>query len=137
MDAANRTGRIRTDTATKSSQAPQSLKQADGPHAVGRWQIAQLWKQYFSELLNVTRAAHPDLSSIAPVNQAEQINCAPPSFDETQAMIERLKNHKAAGVDGILAESLKLGGEALTAWLHEIILGVWESERAPDEWKQA
>ena len=137
LHAAYNLVRIRTDTDTKSSQIPQNMKRADGTHAIGRQQNAQLKKQYFSELLNVSREAQPDLSTISPISQEISVNCAPPSLKETSAVIDMLKNHKASGIEGIPAETLKAGGRLLTRWLHEVILGVWESERAPAEWKQA
>ena len=137
LHAAYRTVRLRTETDSKTSQIPESMKRADGTHAIGRQQNALLKKQYFSELLNVSRVADPDLDSIVPSSQSHFINCSPPTLEETRDMIEKLKNHKAAGIDEIPAEVLKWGGKSITAWLHEIILGVWESERAPAEWKQA
>lgn len=52
-------------------------------------------------------------------------------------MVDKLKRHKAAGVDEISADILKVGGPSLVVWLHEIIKGVWDTCQAPKEWKQA
>ena len=113
------------------------MKRADGSPAVGRQQNAQLKKEYFSDLLNVSRGVQPDVSSLVIPDHTCTIDDSPPSLEDTQRMIDKLKNHKAAGVDEICAEVLKGGGESVTAWLHKIIAGVWATEKAPTEWKLA
>ena len=60
-----------------------------------------------------------------------------PSLEEVRAALFRLKNRKAAGMDGIPVELLKHGGESTVIWLHAIICKVWETERAPKAWKEA
>ena len=129
--------KLRTDAAGKHKQMPDNMRRSDGTPAMGPQQNAQLKKQYFSDLLNVSRDARPDLSKCTLPEQTSAIDDSPPSLEETQLMIDRLKNHKAAGVDEIAAEILKGGGQSLVTWLHEIIVGVWASGVAPKEWKQA
>lgn len=116
------------------------MKRAEGTHAIGRQQNAHLKRRYFSELLNVSRNAEPDLSRLVFPEQSYAPDDSPPSLEETQLMIAKLKNHKAAGINEIAAEVLKGGVESLVKWLHEIIVGVWEAGQAPLtplEWKQA
>eukprot|EP00923_Selenidium_pygospionis_P040756 GHVN01070515.1.p1 GENE.GHVN01070515.1~~GHVN01070515.1.p1 ORF type:complete len:1235 (-),score=133.71 GHVN01070515.1:257-3961(-) len=59
----------------------------------------------------------------------------PPTFQETQAAIQQMRNDKAPGADGIEAEIFKLGGEELQRQLHHLFERVWESEMVPLEWK--
>ena len=59
-------------------------------------------------------------------------------LSEIQAAVDKLKNHKAAGVCRILPEMMKYGGEAVTKWLHHIALAqVWITGVAPADWKKA
>ena len=48
----------------------------------------------------------------------------------------RLKNRKAAGPDGLMAEHLKLGGESVVIWLMNILNAVIELEVVPDVLKR-
>ena len=49
------------------------------------------------------------------------IKCDPPSFVETQAVVNRLKWGKAPGICGIHAELLKAGGNAAHMSLHAVL----------------
>ena len=67
----------------------------------------------------------------------------PPTELETKEAIRKLRNHKAAGVDGVHAEMLKVGldekegGAWLVKWVHRVILCVWEREKVPEDWQKA
>ena len=137
LHSAYKAVRLRTEEAGKRKKMPDSMKRADGSQAEGPQQNAQLKKHYFSNLLIVARKPSPDRSRLVLPEQTCVPDCSPPCLDETQLMIDKLKSHKAAGVDEITAEVLKMGGDSVVAWLHEIIVDVWESGKAPPEWKQA
>ncbi len=56
---------------------------------------------------------------------------------EVQNAIERLKGGNAAGMDGITAEMLKYGGDAVVEWTLLICEQAWKKEEVPDDWKKA
>ena len=58
----------------------------------------------------------------------------PPSIEETQKAIRRLKNNKPPGTDGIAAELVKNGGARLENEIHQIVTEVWDSESMPCDW---
>ena len=51
-----------------------------------------------------------------------------PTLGEVVKAIEQVKSSKAAGKDDIPAELLKVDGQYIVEWLHEIIRDVWEQE---------
>jgi hypothetical protein len=63
-------------------------------------------------------------------------DASPPTLDEVVAAISGLHN-TAPGADGINAQLLKLGAEAVAKELHAIISDVWASGYAPQAWKEA
>ena len=62
------------------------------------------------------------------------INCGPPSFVETQAVLNRLKWGKALGICGIHAELLKAGGNAALVSLHAVLCSAWNTGIIPTDW---
>ena len=64
------------------------------------------------------------------------INCGPPLFVETQAVLNLLKWGKAPGICGIHAELLKAGGNAVLMSLHPVLCSVWNTGIIPTEWKR-
>ena len=64
------------------------------------------------------------------------INCGPPSFVETQAVVNWLKWGKAPGIFGIRAELLKAGGNAVLMSLHVVLCSVWNTGIIPTDWKR-
>ena len=130
--------KLRDASTARSQCMPDNMRRADGELVVGQKQNANLKKQYFSALLNVSRNVAPDLSTLA--SHASISGCiddSTPSLEEVQSMIQKLKSHRAAGVDEIAAEILKWGGDSVCSWLHRIITATWESEVAPADWKKA
>lgn len=48
-----------------------------------------------------------------------------------------LKNNKSLGEDGLQAELLKNGGKELNKWVWCLIKSIWNTEKLPEEWKNA
>ncbi|VDO62979.1 unnamed protein product [Schistosoma margrebowiei] len=64
------------------------------------------WVEYFEKLLNIQAPLNPPDIKTAHTNLP--INVAPPTIEEVNMDISRIKGGKAAGPDNIRAESLKL-----------------------------
>ena len=60
----------------------------------------------------------------------------PPSFVETQAVVNRLKWGKASGISGIHAELLKAGENAVLMSLHAVLCSAWNTGVIPTDWKR-
>ena len=91
------------------------------------------WRDYFSQLLNV--------HGIHDVRQTEthlsEALVPEPSAFEVDLAIEKLKSHKSAGIDQILAELIKEGGRTIRYQIHKLIVSIWNKEELPEEWKES
>lgn len=58
------------------------------------------------------------------------------SREELRVVLRRLKDRKAAGVDGILSKMWKDGGEGLEGWILEMSNRVWRGEGWLEEWNE-
>ena len=56
------------------------------------------------------------------------------TLEEVEKIAKRLKNCKAAGVDGIVNETLRFGGENMNQLLLQLCKIMFENEMVPDEW---
>ena len=58
-----------------------------------------------------------------------------PALEEVRFAIRKLKNGRAAGLNGICPELLKCAEEPVSNALHELFQRVWRSGRVAVEWK--
>ncbi len=56
---------------------------------------------------------------------------------EVEKAIARLNCGKAAGMDGLTAEMLKYGGDAVMEWMLLICEQAWKKGEVPHDWKKA
>jgi hypothetical protein len=47
-----------------------------------------------------------------------------------------LKSYKSPGIDQILDEFIKAGGETLCPEIHKLICSMWYKEELPQQWKE-
>jgi Reverse transcriptase (RNA-dependent DNA polymerase) len=115
---------------------PQNLcfRKQDGKLALTNQENCQELAQYFSNLLNCpepsTRFTKEDCANAHPKSQ-------PPTQEEIQNHIKKLKNNRTSGEDGIIAELLKNLGPNTLQELTKIINNIWETEKLPEDWKCA
>lgn len=132
--------RLRDDLDRVQPLHAKKLRRPDGSYTSEPKEKASLLRQYFSTLLNCRRPIAPALRAqltTATPDEAGHMSVDPPNKCEVEAAVKKLKNHKAAGLCGILPEMLKCSGEAGTNMLHTLITRVWESGRAPADWKRS
>lgn len=94
--------------------------------------IDNRWKEYFSELLNVEEQDQP--AEIEEVNQIEVEELNYIHREEVKVAINKMKNGKSPGIDGIPAEIYKGGGECIEEWLTKIFNQAWSQEKIPIDW---
>lgn len=55
--------------------------------------------------------------------------------EEVGRAIERLKNKKVPGIDGIPMEAWRYGGAAIRKGLTELLRRIWNRDNLPENWK--
>ncbi|GIY04458.1 DUF1758 domain-containing protein [Caerostris darwini] len=97
--------------------------------------VIERWVEHFNQLLKTGTQTPSQVIIEAPAEEYEEEDLIEtPTIDEVQDIIDKLKNHKAAGPDEIPSELIKYGGKKLTRIIYEIIILIWESETVPKEW---
>ena len=98
--------------------------------------VIRRWTEHFEELLGSVGEA----SMEAPEDEEEAGEFEDdreelvPFYDEVYEALEKLKNNKAAGSDGLPGELLKsTGGDFIKEFAH-LIERIWLEEVMPDEW---
>jgi hypothetical protein len=71
------------------------------------------WAEYFKELLNPNNPTDRNEEDIQLPFQTAQPYIAEPTLQEVEFEILKLKNFKEPGIDNLLGELLKHGGNAL------------------------
>ena len=92
----------------------------DGKDRLGRW------KRHFESVLNVGSSMSVELQNSQSTGDDD---LAELTIEEVRNAVKRLKNGKAAGDDGVVAELLKYGGEDVIEWMFEVLTEVWRERR--------
>ena len=96
-------------TFRQAEQAGMSLlvrKDDKGNILIGKQQVLQRWKHYFTEALN--RELAPDMKSEWEMeNLNEKVEISPPTYNEINGIIQKLKNNKTPCPDNIISELIK------------------------------
>ncbi|XP_037928856.1 uncharacterized protein LOC119663271 [Teleopsis dalmanni] len=98
--------------------------------------VLKVWKEHFSKLLsgddNINSAIE-EMPSVSPIEN-DDVEIPPHSHNEVCVAIQRLKNNKAAGADGLPAELFKAGGNMLIGCMHHLICRILLDESMPSDW---
>jgi len=60
-----------------------------------------------------------------------------PTKQEMKAVVDKLKNNKVPGPDGIPSEILKVGYKCTEHRIYELTVQIWNEERIPTSWAEA
>jgi hypothetical protein len=100
----------------------------------GKQGVLDRWQEFFTELLNGEESRQTPHNGIPDIEYNNNEDVPPPTFSEVQTAIQRLKNNKSAGTDGIPAELLKAAGTNFISAFHLLLQKIWIAESMPEEW---
>ena len=112
-------------------------RKADGLMCKSEEEALLRWTEYYSTALNHPPAQLcPDLDSAAiGATDSVHIPVDAPTLDEVCAAINKLKNGRSPGSDGITAELLKYSGLTTAQLFVKLFASIWRSGRIPAEWR--
>ncbi|KAL4100807.1 hypothetical protein QTP88_020836 [Uroleucon formosanum] len=110
------------------------LKNDDGSLVTEQDKVLEKWRQYFGLLLN---CENPVNTFAWMPTEPNDTDCPPPSKEKILQQLNRLKNHKTPGEDGIQGEVLKNLDDGTINRIHSIIESIWHEERLPEDWGTA
>ncbi|XP_065570296.1 uncharacterized protein LOC136033476 [Artemia franciscana] len=95
-------------------------------------------KEHFASLLNAERIfVDPNLTASTQQTPCENLpEPGPPSVEEIQITLQRMKNNKTQGIGGISVDLLKFRGTAILLWLRMLLYLVWSTELIPIKIKE-
>ena len=96
---------------------------SNAPNVTPIWnEIFKRWVEFFNELLNGESYQEDDNTCVLNNNEPQGIIELPPSIDEVEDTIKKLKNNKASVTDHTQAELFKSAGPEFTKLYHLLIL---------------
>lgn len=115
------------------TQQNRCFRKKDGNLAITNKDNCDELAEYFRHLLN---CPEPE-ERYNKVQAVRTENEPPPTQKEIREHINKLKNNRTSGEDGIIAELLKHMENETTKDLTGIIQKIWEEEELPKDWKCA
>jgi hypothetical protein len=131
-------------------------KDKTGNLVTGKKKILQRWTEHFDELLNGygdekrnkgNGDGEGDTEDMGEYlgKEEEEDNGTDRNLEttdvstkeEVKAAVNKLKNYKAPGPDGISSEILKEGYKCMENIIYELIVQIWNEERIPSSWAEA
>ena len=112
------------------------LKDADGLTTITDSEgILDRWKSHFENLLNDHSNTPDDLLRMTPQYPIRHWMSLPPTIQEYNKAIKRMKPGKAPGPDNIPLEFFTHGGPELNNRLMLLILKIWETKTSPSDFR--
>ena len=109
------------------------MRDVHGDIVVEEDKILEVWRAHYEKLSNEefpwNREALPVVDAVRESCKGEEI-----TIEEVQDAIKKMKNNKAAGPSGVVADMLKAAGEAGTRWITDICNRVVKEGRIPEDW---
>ncbi len=131
----------------KKNNSQGSTLRVDGEVCSDPDRILQTWFDHFKTLSSSHESDFPALGAAKDQynclydkslenDEKEDIIDTPFTLAEVSLAIKNLKSKKAAGLDHLQAEHLKLGGDCLALWLTNVFNSIIELEVVPDALKE-
>ena len=107
------------------------VKDDNGRIVVEDDKLMEVWRAYYDKLSNEEFPWNKD--TLTDVHKVEG-PCEKISVSEVRAAIKKMKDNKASGPSGVVADMLKTAGEAGAIWVTEICNSVVKEGKIPGDW---
>ena len=119
----------------KTAEGTFAIKDKNGNLLTETDEIAERWKEYFSELLNVGDENNLRENDIN-LDIHEGLNNEPITIEEIKNEIGKMKRGKSPGEDCLPVEILRAGGDVVVEKLYEICHLAYQTEKIPEDWRK-
>ena len=144
-EAAKKDGRTRWECIKRLQQShagrrparPSAVKKEDGELAQGPSDVMERWHQHFSNLLNKQSTFNNDVIQRMPMQSPCPDLDEPPTEEELENALLKMKKRKPGGKTGILPELVLFGGATLLDRLLELMQAIWKEGEVVADWKNA
>ncbi|XP_069982160.1 uncharacterized protein [Penaeus vannamei] len=118
---------------SKPSSQVNAVRSVSSQIISGPVAVPERWDECFEQLYQVDRpAVNLYAGSVEIPLPDPPISEDPPSLTEVRGAISKLKS-EAAGICGIPAELLKIGGEPMARRVHAVLSAIWQSSTIPSD----
>src|SRR6218665_1883249 len=103
-------------------------------------EIVQRWTEFCSKLYqvqlnkDVREQVIKELGTITPPREDTDMDILE---EKVRKAVQRLKNNKNPGNDGVVGEMIKYGGEPVVREMHQICRAAFKEGGTPEEWKKS
>ncbi|CAG9829791.1 unnamed protein product [Diabrotica balteata] len=116
------------------------IKNREGIVIIEDQEYKQVWRDYYRELLTeeTTEEEMHDEEETVHEEEANEVDIEiskEPTLEELDEVIQRSKNGKAPGKDGINMELIKYGGRELRGKILALLKNIWKEEKMPGDWE--
>lgn len=118
-------------------RGPHAIRDKRGNLLTEPSQQLERWREHFEAVLNNQSTVQAEVIDGVKQRPVASWMANEPTAEELKIAIQKLSYNKTAGVDEIVAEMLKAGGDALEARLLHLVRLCWADERVPQEWIDA
>jgi hypothetical protein len=116
-----------------------AVKDGSGRIVTEEDKVREVWQEYFRNLLNEEfewdKSSVQDSTTGSP--GTARGTCKLITEGEVRKAMSKMKNGKAAGPSGIVAEMLKAAGNDGVQWMTELCNAVIQEGRIPDDWRKS
>ena len=107
-----------------------TVKADDGTLLCESDEVKQRWKQYYCNLYKKNETSFKR----APTSSCDNIVEPAPLYSEVKQAISELKNNKGPGIDEVVAELIKNGGNQLINFFQKLSIAIWIKKEWPVDW---
>ena len=119
------------DHATKVNYQGYFVKAQDDTLLMNTDENISRWAEYYRDLLNEARQHIESRDEPLTEGPLHKVTC-----EEVQRQLNKVKNGKSCGPDGIPTEALKHLGDWGVRQLTKIFNAIMQSGKMPDEWRE-
>ena len=130
--------KLQTAHAGRRSSRSTAILKEDGELTKNPEEVRSRWYRHFSNILNIpSEYCEAVVDNLPPQPIRSDLDDDPPTDEELESALNKLKLGKAGGKTGIAPELVVHGGADLWDRMLELMREIWKEKRVVEDWKDA